>query len=304
MDSVKLIPSALEMLKASKAERIAYIARPKWISYRVADEAFAKMRSLVEQDRSEGSRIKNLILYGDAANGKSFLLRTFKRVLINENIEAEKDLSEGEKTVPVVMADFPVVPDERRMYSQILKAAHIPHSTKDTPQNLLNQIVSIFHDIEVKLLILDEFHNLLTGPSRQQRRALVALKNLSNELRLPIVLSGTVEAKIAIHVDPQFVTRFDGMPLTRWTDGKRIGSFLRNYEKVIPLHGGANLTDVVVKSRIVARSRGLIGQMTSLVQAAAIESINNGNETITPELIDSIPENDFDGGASESISKV
>lgn len=289
----KLTSKALSLLDESDQSRIDYIMRPKWVSYPLADELFRRIDGVSKQNRLEGSRIRNLIIHGDPGNGKSFLVQTYRKVAIQRSLEEEKDLPIEDRTVPVVVADFPVVPDERRMYSQILKAANIPHSTKAPAQHLANQIVSIFREIRVQLLILDEFHNSLMGPTKQQRRALVSLKNLSNELRLPIVLLGTTEARTALFVDAQFRTRFTEFGLPLWDKGAEIHRFLRNYERTLPLRGAASLTTVPVKSSVIARSKSLIGMMTLVVQLAAVEAIRSGSETITPYIVDSIKEGDL-----------
>jgi hypothetical protein len=43
----------------------------------------------------------------------------------------------------------------------------------------------------VKMLVIDELHNLLSGSRSQQRRLLNLLRWLGNELRIPLVGVGT-----------------------------------------------------------------------------------------------------------------
>jgi hypothetical protein len=49
--------------------------------------------------------------------------------------------------------------------------------------------------MEVKLLMLDEVHNLLAGSAKEQRILLNALRYISNELQLSLVCLGIGDAR-------------------------------------------------------------------------------------------------------------
>lgn len=59
---------------------------------------------------------------------------------------------------------------------------------------------------DVRLLVIDELHNLLSGSPGQQRRLLNLLRWLGNELQIPLVAVGTVEALRAVRSDDHWPT--------------------------------------------------------------------------------------------------
>ena len=78
----------------------------------------------------------------------------------------------------------------------------------------------------VRLLVIDEVQNLLSGSRLQQRRLLNLLRWLGNELQIPLVAVGTAEALHAIQSDDQLANRFTPFGLPPWKyDGKSICGF-------------------------------------------------------------------------------
>ena len=61
----------------------------------------------------------------------------------------------------------------------------------------------------MKVLVLDEVHNILAGPHRDQRIILNLLRFITNELRLSLVCFGISEAREAISGDIQLARRID-----------------------------------------------------------------------------------------------
>jgi hypothetical protein len=71
--------------------------------------------------------------------------------------------------------------------------------------------------VDVKVLLLDEVHNILAGTFRKQRVALNTLRYLSNELRISLVCFGVNEAREVISGDVQLARRLEEFPLPRWS---------------------------------------------------------------------------------------
>ena len=57
--------------------------------------------------------------------------------------------------------------------------------------------------IGVRMLVIDELHNLLAGPYRSQRAMLNVIRQLANELRISLVCLGTREAREVLLSDPR-----------------------------------------------------------------------------------------------------
>src|SRR5690625_6571392 len=68
----------------------------------------------------------------------------------------------------------------------------------------------------VRMLVIDELHNVLAGNSVNRREFLNLLRFLGNELRIPLVGVGTRDAYLAIRSDDQLENRFEPMMLPVW----------------------------------------------------------------------------------------
>ena len=76
----------------------------------------------------------------------------------------------------------------------------------------------------VRVLVIDELHNVLAGRGDVRREFLNLIRFLGNELRIPLVGVGTREAYLAIRSDDQLENRFE--PFTLPTLGAGRGGLL------------------------------------------------------------------------------
>ena len=70
-------------------------------------------------------------------------------------------------------------------------------------------VLQVLKRLNVRILIIDEVHNLLAGTTAIQREFLNLLRFLGNQLKIPIVCVGTREAYFAIRSDDQLENRFE-----------------------------------------------------------------------------------------------
>jgi hypothetical protein len=137
----------------------------------------------------------------------------------------------------------------------------------------------------VRLLIIDELHNVLSGAGMQQRRLLNLLRWIGNELQIPLVGVGTAEALRAIRSDDQLVNRFEPFPLPPWTEDDAYLRLLSTLEAVLPVRRPSGLVRPALASRIFALSEGVLGEIVAVVTRAAARAVMQGGETITPKLL-------------------
>ena len=289
MNKIELTAKAQKLVKhGTDQERIDFLRKPKWIGYSKAKETIDKLDDIVEQDRSNGTRIRNLILYGDSNNGKSFLAHNYNIKLRDRYDEILKGTEDEGAVISSVLIQAPISCEERRLYEIILNEMKIPYRFRDTPQSLLWQLINVLNEMKVKLLIIDEFQNILTGPDKQQRKFLITLKNLSNSLKLPICLIGTVEAKLALNIDDNIARRFDSVNLPLWQSDREFSRLLNSFQKTLPLKKEYFLRSPEVASFIIGRSEGLIGEMWRILELASIYAIKSKVEKIDLEVLNSI----------------
>ena len=114
---------------------------------------------------------------------------------------------------------MPPAPDERRFFSAVLEALGAPDRSNDRLAAKQDMAVRMMRATGVRMLVIDEVHNMLSGSRDQQRRLLNLLRWLGNELQIPLVAVGTAEALRAIHSDDQLANRFEPFSLPPWTEG-------------------------------------------------------------------------------------
>jgi hypothetical protein len=135
------------------------------------------------------------------------------------------------------------------------------------------------------ILVIDELHNILAGPTRLQLEFLNLIRFLGNELKIPIVGVGTKEAYLAIRSDSQLENRFEPFSLPTWQEGDDLRSLLSSFAASYPLRRRSVLGTADVAHYLLARCEGTIGEIAKLLSAAAIAAIETGAEAITAQTL-------------------
>jgi hypothetical protein len=146
----------------------------------------------------------------------------------------------------------------------------------------------LLRKIGVKMLVIDEAHQLLAGSYREQRRALNLLKGLTNELMIPVIAVGTEDALHAIQTDTQVASRFDPLHLARWSESDAFRNFIVTFGKQLPLRKASPFGDREMIRLLLASSAGITARATRLITRAAAEAIADGTECIDCVRIDAM----------------
>jgi hypothetical protein len=72
--------------------------------------------------------------------------------------------------------------------TQLLTALGAPHNPRATIVDLEQKAINLLKDAHIKVLVIDEVHNILCGSHRDQRVVLNTLRFLSNEMKMSLVL--------------------------------------------------------------------------------------------------------------------
>src|ERR1700733_95125 len=121
----------------------------------------------------------------------------------------------------------------------------------------------------VRLCVIDEIHNALSGPTNKVCEMLNVLKNMGNELQIPLIAVGTKDALQVIHSDDQLANRFEPFPLPRWQDNDELQDLIASFERVLPLRRPSDLTNPVLVRRILALSEGVLGEIVTILVRSA-----------------------------------
>lgn len=272
-------PEFRHILGLSGKDRIAFMDQPRWIGYPLAQRIIETLRGLME--KSSRPRMPNLLIVGEPNNGKTTIVRRFLDLhgqgYVNEDADPVK---------PVILSEAPPSADEKGFYVAVLERFWAPYRATDPVPKLRYQVIHQLRACSTRLLIIDEFHSLLTGSAIKQREVMNAIKFLCNELMIPIIGVGTREAVRVLHMDPQHASRFDVVSLPLWELNQDFQKLLASFEKVLPLKEPSRLHQPEIASMLHAISGGNLGDLHRLLVECATEAITTGVERIDKKIIE------------------
>ena len=273
-----LIPSAQKTAQLPGAERIARIRADRWIGYTQAQKALAKLEDLFTHP--ERQRMPNLLIVGPTNNGKTMLVEKFRR----QHPVTTSDDGQTEQ-IPILAMQMPSDPTISRFYTMLLYSLNAPSFARRRVSDLEELSLRILRQVGLRMLVIDELHNVLAGSGPQQRQFLNLLRFLGNELRIPLVCVGTKEAYLAIRSDDQLENRFEPFSLPLWTLDDEFSSLLASFAAVLPLRRASQLHLPDIAHYILSKSEGTIGEITTLLTRSAILAVETGKECIDRQIL-------------------
>lgn len=273
-------PDFMHIMALSSKERIEFMDYPRWLGYGTAQQILETLQGLLH--KPQRPRMPNLLIVGDSNNGKTTIVHRFVETCGQGYVNDESD-----PVKPIILAEAPPSADEKGLYISILEQFFTPYRATDPCAKLRYQVIHMFRACHVRMLIIDEFHSLLTGTPVKQREVMNAIKLLCNELAIPIVGVGTREAVRVLHTDPQHASRFDVITLPSWKLDKEFQRLLASFECVLPLRNASRLHQPELALTIHGICDGNIGNLHRLLVECARAAIENGAECIDKQLVES-----------------
>lgn len=266
---------------ATDAERIDKIKSHPYIGYERADTILQKFNSLLSYPKC--SRMPNILLVGESGIGKTFLLEKF----IDNNPSYIDDVL-NELVTPVLFLEAPYDMTENSFYDEIFRSTNDGIYAGERTALKKVRAINILEMLKVKVIIIDEIHNLLSGTARKQRMFLNLVKYFSNTLKISMIFSGTRDALNAISTDPQIMSRFEKNELSKWTVDRHFLILLASFEEILPLKEKSLLKEPGLALKILTKSEGLTGEVVKILKLSAIMAIESGSEKITKAIIERI----------------
>ncbi|MFX4238772.1 TniB family NTP-binding protein [Aliarcobacter butzleri] len=288
MSGMTLTNEAQEIINKTNEERIAYISEDRWIHYPQAEEIIQALENIKTYEKNK-TRVTSILLVGSSNSGKTSLLEEFVRRNPSYDYYSEnsdkltKEFFDNYNAmgIPALSILAPNEPNESRLYSNILNKIFAPFNERDSVARKQYLVEYYLDLLNVDMLIIDEIHNILSGSVAKQKQILNAIKNLSNHLKIPIVLSGTKDALRTVSTDTQISSRFRPIYLKKWKMDKEFVSLLATFLKTLPLKKESTILTVNTSMEILEISDGNIGDIVGLLKKAAIYAIKSESERIT-----------------------
>ncbi len=261
----------------SNEERINWIKKKRWIGYPRAQEILGKLEDLLVHPKQV--RMPSMLLVGNSNNGKTSIIQQFtQKHPVSENSGYDHILA------PVLYVEAPPSPKEGAFYMEILSTLYedIPSGSDEIKRA---RVIQVLKAIKLKVLIIDELHNLLAGASTKQQQFLNMIKYLSNTLSISIIGCGTGDLIRAVSVDTQIQNRFLPELLPKWRMGSEFRQLVASFESALPLREPSGLHEKIISSKLLAMSEGTIGELSMLLNNASIYAIKKGIERVTVDVL-------------------
>lgn len=271
IDLSHLLPAAQGLARRSAEERIQRIRADRWIGYPRAVEALDRLETLYEWPSKQ--RMPNLLLVGTTNNGKSMIIEKFRR-----SHPASSDVDQ--EHIPLLVVQMPSDPSVIRFYVALHAAMGAPLRPNPRLAELEQPALALLRKVGVRMLVIDELHNILAGNNVNRREFLNLLRFLGNELRIPLVGVGTRDAYLAIRSDDQLENRFEPMILPLWEANDECCSLLASFAASLPLRRPSAIATPDMARYLLTRSEGTIGELAHLLMAAAVVAVESGEEAI------------------------
>lgn len=267
-------------LDKSNEERIAAIRKEKWVGHTQAKRILTRLAELhhyppVDPDAN------NLLLIGEPGSGKTGLMRYYAKAY-------QPSIQEYKLHWPIVFIQLVDGPKEQFLYEAILQALQATYAPRASISDKRRQVLHLLKFNQVKLLFIDEVHQMLLGSALQQRSFLAGLKSLCNEASVPLVCAGVESAHNAMCLDEQVGRRFEIARLPQWTMNQEFVNLLKSFELLLALKKPSHLTEPALAFKLLELSRGSIGRLSRILKLAAIHAVQSEEERITLQGLQSM----------------
>lgn len=278
-EGAHLTAKSRKILGGSAKERVDYVKRDSWILYPAADEILRQLEDLMTHPKV--GRMPFLAICSRTNNGKSRIIDYFLEQ------HAGDDNPEGETVqLPVLRIQCPGSPDEARLYDEIFRRVFVKVRPSMSAREKQSVIFGVLSDLNLRMLIIDEVNFAESGTVAKQKTFLNALRALSIELKIPIVMAGTEEMMRVIRSVPAFENRAIPVFLPLWGSDFQFRQLLVSFEKIIPLKYPSMLSGKRFANLLHSRCEGTIGELKLLLGKLTEVAISSGAERITEDMVD------------------
>jgi type II secretory pathway predicted ATPase ExeA len=276
VDLSHLYPAAQQIARLPDEERLRQLRADRWIGYTRATEALNRLETLLSWPAKQ--RMPNLLLIGPTNNGKSMIIEKFRRTHLPVSRQDREE-------IPVLVVQMPSEPSVGRFYTALLAATGAPLRPRQRVPEQEQLALRLLRAAGVRVLVIDELHNVLAGRGDSRREFLNLLRFLGNELRIPLVGVGTRDAYLAIRSDDQLENRFAPFTLPRWEPDEDACSLLASFAAAFPLRRPSPIATTEMAGYLLTRSEGTIGELAHLLTDAAVAAIESGEEAINQRTL-------------------
>lgn len=259
----------------------AYMTKAK----RLLTQAFA-------ENMGRNSGHTGLMLSGAATAGKTTSTKALMRLVYGHYRRAYPDFERDGK-IPVAFVEVPAGSTGKLLMKTFADFLGLPVATRDTMVDIRARVVDAFNRAGTQLIVVDELHNL-SASNRATVESIDVLKGLHNDIAASFVYAGIDLAGSTLFEGVrgrQLAGRFSLINVETFETNspesrKEWLGVIKGFEDALPLHSHKAQSLMAMHSYLFDRTGGSIGSLAKLLTNAARQSIIDGSEAITKELLD------------------
>jgi len=254
----------------SDRDRAKLVLEDRWVPYPAGKAIEEELKFTLDHPR--GNRPIGMAIIGHGFNGKSQLLNQF---ISKNQIERFND----RLNVRLLNIEAPPTPSIPLLYTRLLSRIGDPEAENGGGKIKLERLIILLKRLDVELLIVDEIHDVLAGSPSKQVEFLNTLKDLSNSLKAPVIVSGTSAVENVVGTSFEVNSRYPIYRLPLWAPDKELAEFLVRLEATLPLKNASEIWKMT--EDVCQISGGVIGNIVNIINRAAYDAIISGEEKIT-----------------------
>jgi hypothetical protein len=194
--------------------------------------------------------------------------------------------------MPVVTAAIPVPATAKSLATRLLVALGDPLAERGTTVQQTLRVVRMLKECRVELLILDEFQHFIDRDSNHILLTVANwLKDLLNESKVPLVLTGMPYSEVILQANAQLERRFQQrlqLAPFGWDTPEQqneLRTFLRYVEEALPFPEPSHLSDTQLARRLYCATAGVTGALVKPLRRAAVLAVMRGVPRVTLALL-------------------
>lgn len=222
-----------------------------------------------------------LFLYGETGLGKSTILKEYESKYPRQDID-------GNTKIPVLYLTVPVGATPKSVASKILLKMGDPNYDRGTENNMTARILAFVEKCEVEMIIIDEFQHLIDSESKNVlNKASNWVKNLTNDIKIPILVCGMPESKNVFAFNEQLDRRFcqkqslQPFLFQSREDKLEFRAFLNGIDKQLPFPEQSYIADPILAQKMFYATNGNPFYIKKILEQATVFALKNGCDSIT-----------------------
>lgn len=279
-------------LDAYNEARVDYHSDLLVVSTPTIQEVITTGRRLVLLNRRQVSARRGAIVTGGSGTGKTTALTALGRA---HELAVRRRHPDLRHRLPVIYVTVPPAATPRMLAVEFARFLGLPAPRSANITDVTNSVCATAAHTGVELVLVDEIHNLNLA-TRAGAEVSDQLKYFAERLSATFVYAGIDVERAGLFAGPrgrQVAGRFATIPAVPFAYGTPADrdtwrALVAGLEATLRLQLHKPGTLVEVAEYLYQRTSGMIGSLSHLLRAAAIDAILDGTEQITKPILDTI----------------